>query len=205
MIRKIIPPGHRNGKITVVAFHHQERRSSGTLCSYYECICDCGRTLFVRSDNLSGPRSSKQCKWHTRDKDVRHGLWGTAEYWVWAALNQRCYNPKNPAYKDYGGRGIGVFEAWRKDFVIFYAYVGSRPTPKHTLDRIDNGGNYEPGNVRWATRKEQQRNRRSNVLITFRDVTFCKAEWAEHLGITFNQLNHRLKSLPLEIALTACL
>lgn len=82
------------------------------------------------------------------------------EYTVWRAIQQRCHNPKNTAYSDYGGRGIAVCQRWRESFEAFYADTGARPSPEMTLDRIDNERGYEPGNVRWATRIEQSQNTR---------------------------------------------
>lgn len=83
------------------------------------------------------------------------------EYHSWAHMIQRCTNPKNKAWKNYGGRGITVCDAWRKAFAAFFAYVGCKPSPEHSIERIDNDRGYEPGNVKWATRSEQSLNRRA--------------------------------------------
>lgn len=87
----------------------------------------------------------------------------TPEYLAWRNMRTRCFNPRIQQWADYGGRGITVCERWLT-FENFYADMGLRPSPRHSLDRLDNDGNYEPGNVRWATREEQQQNRSDNVL-----------------------------------------
>ena len=92
--------------------------------------------------------------------NFKHGLSKTPEYRCWQQIKERCLNPKHKAYPDYGGRGITIDPVWVQDFEAFYSFVGNRPTAKHSLDRIENSRGYEPGNVRWATMKEQNNNRR---------------------------------------------
>lgn len=101
-------------------------------------------------------------------------------------------DPKHAAYPNYGGRGIAVCERWLNSPQAFLDDMGMKPTPKHEIDRIDNDGNYEPGNCRWATRKENDRNRRNNRLLTLNGETLTLAEWAEHSGVPDDTLRHRL-------------
>lgn len=95
-----------------------------------------------------------------RRSGIIHGLWGTQEYWIWHSMKYRCQNPNHKNYKDYGGRGIRVCDAWQ-DFSNFYADMGNRPEGL-TLDRINNDGNYEPENCKWSTQREQSMNTRFN-------------------------------------------
>jgi len=134
---------------------------------------------------------------------VKHGLSKTIEYRTWYAMLQRCRNPRNPAFGRYGGRGITVCDRWQL-FENFYADTGPRPTLRHSIDRIDNDGNYEPGNCRWATTHEQARNRSDNYLIEWRGETRCLSEWCEIVGLTYSTVKGRLDSgWPVERALTA--
>ncbi len=126
------------------------------------------------------------------------------EYNTWEGIKQRCHNPNEKRYAEYGGRGITVCVRWRESFEAFLADVGSRPSPEHSLDRLDNDRGYEPGNVRWATRSQQQRNRRTtNHRLTFRGETRCVTEWAEILGISERTLRARaVRGWSAERALT---
>lgn len=126
-----------------------------------------------------------------------------SEYRIWIKMRRRCKEEGETGYAAYGGRGIRVCERWDASFADFLADIGPRPSAKHTLDRIENNGHYEPGNVRWAVRKVQQRNRRTNHHVTFNGETLCLAEWAERIGISFGGLCGRLRrGWPLERALT---
>lgn len=126
-----------------------------------------------------------------QDWRTKHGMESTAEYHAWSAMIQRCTNPNNPNYKNYGGRGIKVHEPWR-DFSNFIIDMGRKPSSKHTLDRKNVNGNYEPSNCRWITQKQQCNNLRKNVLLTHNNKTMTISEWADHTGIKYDTLYIRL-------------
>ena len=143
--------GQRFGHLVAVA--RQGTAPDGHVLWW--CRCDCGKTKLIPGGSLrSGSTKSFGCyhsqQYHHRSKTP---IWN-----CWKNMLQRCYNPKNPCYKNYGGRGIIVCDRW-KEFVNFLADMGERPAGM-SLDRINNDGNYEPGNCRWATRKQQSQNRR---------------------------------------------
>ncbi len=112
-------------------------------------------------------------------------------YVIWMQMLARCRNQNSPAYVRYGGSGISVCERWKK-FQNFFDDMGD-PAPHLTIDRIDNDGNYEPGNCRWATRAEQRRNQRNVVRLTFQGKTQSLREWAQEIGISIGLLSCRLK------------
>lgn len=129
-----------------------------------------------------------------RPHNYSHGMSNTPEHDAWLRMIQRCENPKNIGFLDYGGRGISVCEEWRRSFTAFYAHVGPRPSPKHSIDRFpNNNGNYEPGNVRWATAKEQSLNRRSNICLTIGGVSKTIQEWSECSGVAEGTIRARAR------------
>lgn len=105
---------------------------------------------------------------------------------AWRRMIQRCTNPKDKNYKTYGGRGIKVCDRWMKSFDTFFEDIGSAPSEDLTIDRINNNGNYEPNNCRWATRKQQSNNKRDNVIIRFNGQSKTLAEWAEAFGMKYH-------------------
>jgi hypothetical protein len=137
--------------------------------SIWHCKCECGKQITVRRRCLLyRPTGScgclqKEAAAATGRMNKKHGLSGTPEYYAWHLMMDRCYNPDNENYHHYGGRGIGVCERWRV-LESFIQDVGRRPSSQLSLDRKDNNGNYGPDNFRWATRTEQARNTRRNVM-----------------------------------------
>jgi hypothetical protein len=171
---------NRTGKtfslLTVVRLSHKQAR-----CYIWLCRCECGNTALVSTDNLT--------RNHTRScgclpkKPIQHGdattNKKTPEYTAYTNAKGRCQNVNHPDYLTYGGRGI---EFRFESFEDFLTEVGRRPTAKHSIDRIDYNGHYEKGNLRWATRTEQNRNKRSNLLLTIGGETKSSTEWLEFYG-----------------------
>lgn len=128
------------------------------------------------------------------NENGKSGLgWRTPEYASWNGLTQRCLNPKDPKYPSYGGRGITVCQEWIDSFKRFLEDVGPRPSPDYSIDRIDNNGNYCKENCRWATRSQQQLNRRNNHRLSFNGETLTIAEWARKLGVPKERIASRLR------------
>lgn len=130
---------------------------------------------------------------------VKHGLRGGAlrdkkppELKVWEGMVDRCTNPKNKDWKWYGGKGVTLCAEWRDNPATFIAHIGPRPSPKHSVDRIDGTKGYEPGNVRWATMTEQARNRSNNRMVEVAGVSMCLVVAAETVGLPYTVVKNRL-------------
>lgn len=123
---------------------------------------------------------------------TRHGMTGTPEHRCWKHMWTRVRAKQGEYFRNYVSRGITVCERWRK-FEHFFSDMGPRPSPKHSIDRIDNDGNYEPSNCRWATQQEQQNNRQNNRYLTYQDRTLTVAEWARELGVHADRIFCRLQ------------
>lgn len=152
------------------------------------CKCDCGTLAKVAGVNLR-QNFTKECR---ACKGCRVYSLTSPLYKLWIGMKQRCHNPKNENYARYGAKGIRVCETWIKDFRAFERDMGPRPSPTHTIDRIDNEGGYSPENTRWATQVVQGNNRRSNVLVTAHGKTQTVAEWSRELGIPYARLIARV-------------
>lgn len=121
-----------------------------------------------------------------------HGMGKTLLYGTWQNIKRRCNKKNCQEFPRYGGRGIKICSRWSDSFINFYEDMGERPSPAHSLDRIDNDGDYEPSNCRWATSVEQQRNRSNNRVINFRGMTEVMSRWAEITGIHKATLSSRI-------------
>jgi len=149
------------GRLTVVGFAGIGSNRSAR----WECICLCGAVVVINSATLRNGRTQSCGCYHKqllRERNTLHGLCKSTEYGSWSNMRKRCNRPNDPQYADYGGRGITVCEEW-ESFENFYKDMGPKPTPKHSIDRIDVNSNYEPSNCRWADRIVQARNMRRST------------------------------------------
>lgn len=178
--------GMKFGKLLAIARNGSRQNGPGT-CPTWLCLCDCGNMKTISAPNLrSGVTQSCGCI------QRRHGMFGTPEYSAWNSMMRRCLNKKQANYKNYGGRGITVCEKW-KDFAVFFEDMGPRPSQAHSLDRINNMGNYEPSNCRWATWTQQARNKRNSRVLIVAGESATVPEWAEKTGLGRSTIKERLR------------
>lgn len=195
---KLVAEGAKFGRLAVLAVGSEPPRSRIKAV----CQCECGAVLAVRIESLlNGITVSCGC-FHA-EVVTTHGLTKSGHYGRWRHMMSRCFNPSDQAFPSYGGRGISVCEAWR----TIEGFVAGLPDgywPGAEIDRIDNDGDYEPGNVRWSTPKGNANNRRSTTALTFNGQTKTQREWARELDIDERVINTRLKRLgwTVEAALT---
>jgi hypothetical protein len=159
------------------------------------CRCKCGAERVVPANKLtSGWSRSCGClrREETGKRHTTHGQKHTPEYSTWCAMKRRCHGANSSGHHKYGARGIAVCQRWRDSFEAFLADVGPRPSPAHTIGRIDNEQGYFPGNVRWETIQEQAHNKRTTRKITHDGLTLSAMQWARKLGIRYMTLIARL-------------
>lgn len=168
----------------------------------YNCLCDCGKRC-VTLGYLLRAGETRSCGCYLRERITKHGLHNSSTWKSWNHMQQRCENPKNDNFPRYGGRGITRCKRWR-EFTNFLADMGLKPSPKHSLERIDNTKGYSPENCRWATHAEQMSNTSWNRKLTLNGKTQTVAQWERELGFTKSTIYSRINGLgwTLEQALT---
>ena len=203
MARTIDLTGQRFGMLVAIkrgSPHQSPSRKQVT----WVCKCDCGETVTVQRSGLrNGATLSCGCLRGKVDA-AKSALFASrkAEYNCWSSMKDRCLNRNNQDFAIYGGRGIKVCDRWSESFGAFFEDMGARPSARHSIDRINSDGDYEPSNCRWALPCEQNRNKRSNRFIEFNGKRQVISDWAKDLGISFSSLSERLQKHPADIALT---
>lgn len=188
--------GKKFGRLTVIGIQPTETRKT-----YWVCRCDCGNMKTVRSDSLQSG-AIKSCGCLKKEQDGKNLVLGngrrkfeetgfkvgqTRLYEIWQGMKARCYNEHDARYDRYGGRGIRVCEEWKTNFIAFHDWAMSNGYQDSlTIDRIDNDGNYAPDDCRWSTRKEQCRNRSTNIKIKIGNSTRTLTEWCEIFDVKYS-------------------
>lgn len=165
----------------------------------WNCTCICGKKIVVQGAKLR-TKHTTSCGCMKGRANAKHGMHGTPTYNTWCAMKQRCNYQEGEAYEFYGARGITVCKQWDESFEVFLADMGERPLGT-TLDRFPNGGgNYEPGNCRWATMPEQQRNRSSTIMVERDGKTQCIKDWCDELKLDVDRVYGRIRrgAIPAE-------
>lgn len=187
--------GVRYGRLVV-----QGRAGKQGTKLLWKCRCDCGGGIVVTGNSLT-TGNTKSCGCASRDAVIgrnkamaKHGLTNSPEFYVWQGAKRRCYGAKSPNYPRYGGRGIKMCDRWRDSFINFYADMGPRPSPRHQLDRINNDGDYEPGNCRWAMPHTQAINRSTTIRLTINGETKPVGDWSRECGISALLIMNRIRS-----------
>ena len=194
--------GDKIGRLTVLR-QSDERTLKGMV--RWVCRCDCGNETVVTGTELRR-RAVTSCGCFARDGVIARNI-ARGDPWfpkdvrsIWSNMIARCDNPKHPSFHQYGGRGIVVCDRWRESYWHFYADIGPRPSPRHSLDRIDRDGNYEPGNVRWGTWADQSRNKVNNVLYEMDGRSMILKDWAAELSLHEYRLRYLVRDCGVPLA-----
>jgi len=188
--------GKRFGELVVLC-RAPNRKNKSDGHAQWHCVCDCGNETIIEGTSLrEGKSRSCGCS------KFKHGFARRGkkigEYHVWVAMKKRCYNENHPQYKDWGGRGISVCKEWDKSFLSFLKDMGRCPKGM-TLERINNNGNYEPSNCKWATRYEQSRNGRRNVWIKHDGKRMILTDFANKIGTKASNIRSFCKNNDLTL------
>lgn len=190
--------GQRYHRLLIIDFYGIRKNKKQWVCQ-----CDCGTIIHATTGQMKSG-NTKSCGCLNQELRLKHGMNDTPEYRAWHRMTQCCYNPKNPSFERYGGRGILVCERW-KIVANFLVDIGLRPSSRHSLDRCDNNGHYScgtcseciaqgwPKNWRWALPSEQNRNTRANRMLTIDGITLCLKDWAIRKGFDYGTIRGRIQ------------
>lgn len=194
LLPKLNLTGVAFGRLSVLEFAGREVKHRKP---YWLCRCECGRTLMCSSGNLLS-KCCTSCGCLRREmlsvRATTHGMRHSSEYEIWSGMIKRCHNKNSTGFCQYGAKGIEVCERWRTSFENFLTDMGLRPSPGHSVDRVNTNCGYYPENCRWATHIQQANNKRNNVMLISDGVTKTIAEWARHLGVSTQTLHTRHKA-----------
>lgn len=200
-MKKINLIGLKYNRLTVIGV--AENTKSGQ--AKWMCRCDCGGTKIIAANQLRNGKT-KSCGCLNLEKIIarstKHGqrtaINTTSEYYSWRCMKSRCNATDGKNFKNYMERGIIVCERW-SSFSNFISDMGKKPSPKHSIERINNNRGYYPENCKWATTEEQSANRRSNIWLEYNGVKQIANDWAKQFGVTFGAFYHQLQRKPIEI------
>ena len=184
--------GQKYGRLTIREFSRFKPSGAKFKHHMYLCDCECGAEVEASIYNLRSG-NTESCGCLRRELMTKHGMHGSTEYQIWEGVVRRGSGKEHRSH--YLDRGITVCDEWTGEggFQAFFDHIGPRPSSKHSVDRIDNDRGYEPGNVRWATNKEQSRNTSRNRIVTVNGQSMCLAEACERFGIEYGTAFYRLK------------
>jgi hypothetical protein len=188
-MKRIDRTGETYGRLTVLE-HVPNAPGAKDTNARWLCRCVCGTTKVVYGQDLKKGKVVSCGCWNA-EKRTKHGMSRSHIYGVWTVMRDRCNNPDNPSYHNYGGRGIQVCERW-ESFTDFLADMGERPQG-YEIDRIDNNGNYEPANCRWLSKQKNLNNKRTNRFLELRGETHTIAEWSRITGLSWLTIRQRLR------------
>lgn len=187
--------GMRFGKLTVLS----ELNGDGKYKTW-TCLCDCGNTRIANGNQLrSGHAKSCGCMQILCPNARTHGLKHTREFSIWCDIRKRCYNENSKGYLFYGARGIKMCPEWKSSFLEFYKWAQLNGYDKTlSIERMDNNGDYEPRNCKWATRAEQSRNKRSTIYVEIMGVKKPLIEWCEIFGVNYKNSYEKVRRIKLK-------
>lgn len=182
--------GMKFGRLIVVREANRDQRNE----RQWLCRCDCGNEVVAPAYRLkSGNTNSCGCYRSQRQSETHatHKRTNTPEYESWSGMKKRCFNRRCKSYPDYGGRGITVCDRWSKSFQAFLDDMGLKPDSANSIERVNNNGNYEPGNCKWGTAVEQNRNKRNSRILTMDGTSMTVAAWSDRTGIDMSTILQR--------------